>query len=128
MPDIARAVRERAGENRRLTCREAFHLATDLGEEPRFVREAADRCDVRISECQLGLFGRRKAPNQESELPAPESHPEPLMLAMASLTTDRMTCAEAWNLAAHSGSDRLTTGGALERAGIHIADCQLGCF
>ncbi len=39
-----------------ITCKEARHLAQELGVDPREVGEACDDAEVKISSCELGCF------------------------------------------------------------------------
>lgn len=43
-----------------LTCGQAHQLAADLQVEPILVGKAAQRMRIKISDCQLGCFGRYK--------------------------------------------------------------------
>jgi len=46
--------------NGRLPCPAAFLIAKDLNLELKEVGEAVDKLDIRVSDCQLGLFGKPK--------------------------------------------------------------------
>jgi hypothetical protein len=53
---INQAMLERL-ENGNLPCNQAFAIARILAEDPLSVGLAANAADIRISRCQLGLFG-----------------------------------------------------------------------
>ena len=44
--------------NDRLPCPAAFVIARDLNLELKEVGEAVDKLGIRVSDCQLGLFGK----------------------------------------------------------------------
>jgi hypothetical protein len=92
------------------------------------VGRAADREGIRVSECQLGLFGyeafgekrwvRRLAAiprSLESEI-------------LAACVEDRLACAAAWRVADGRGVPRLVVGSVAEALDVRISACQLGCF
>lgn len=56
---IAEAVRAES-EGGAITCKEALALAERLGVEPPLVGQSADEEHIKIVECQLGCFGRRR--------------------------------------------------------------------
>ncbi|NLP18289.1 MAG: hypothetical protein GX376_04235 [Firmicutes bacterium] len=55
MERIEEEVQKTAVEGR-LSCGQAFALAEKLGVKPRTIGEAADKLQIRIVACQLGLF------------------------------------------------------------------------
>ena len=44
--------------NDRLPCPAAFQIAKDLNLDLKEVGEAVDKLGIRVSDCQLGLFGK----------------------------------------------------------------------
>ena len=51
---------ERRARDGRLPCAVALELAAELGVAPLAVGQAANRLGVKITDCQLGCFGRAK--------------------------------------------------------------------
>jgi hypothetical protein len=112
-----------------LPCGRAFRVAEELGLEPMRVGEEANRLDIRISLCQLGLFGHPTDNPKGRIVELLTEVPGPLEEGLrAAAPGDRLRCAEAWALADGSGVSRLTVANAAEALGIHIVSCQLGCF
>jgi hypothetical protein len=107
---------------------DAFAIAEALGVAPSEVREAADRTDVRIVHCQLGLFGY--GPFGDKQFVASLSQvPERLTTALRDAEVDgTLSCAAAWEIAQCEGLPRPVVGSAAEALGMRIAPCQLGCF
>jgi len=114
-----------------LPCPRAFLIARRLGVTPAQVGAAADAAGVRISRCQLGLFGYGgKAEGKGKIVQAMNPVPEILAsrLNAASDGQGRIACAAIWEVARQSRVSRLTAANAAQGLGLHIVDCQLGCF
>ena len=126
---LARAVRQALVEGQ-LPCAEAFRIAKELRVPPAEVGQAADELGVRVSRCQLGLFGYGpKAEGRHRIVQALPDVPPPLSEEMrARLQEGRLPCAVAWGLARRLGLTKLEVSGAAEGLGIRISRCQLGCF
>jgi hypothetical protein len=109
-----------------ISCARAHQLATGLKVSPLTVGEALDRLGIKIRQCQLGLFGHEP----ESRIVPEGVHVPPrLKEAITSRQRDsRLSCLEAWNLAAEFGLSRLDICGACEKLSIRISRCQLGAF
>jgi hypothetical protein len=112
----------------RLPCALAFRAAADIGVAPVEVREAADAADIRVSRCQLGLFGFEEFGEKRLDHCATEV-PDDLRDALSSAaTSDAVSCAVAWRLADSLGVPRVLVGSAANAMGIRVVQCQLGCF
>ena len=112
----------------RLPCARAFDIASDLGVAPERVREATDELDVRISRCQLGIFGFEDLGEKRLVHALPKT-PESLGGRIREALIDaRLPCAAAWRIADEEGLPRFLVGCACETLGIRVAPCQLGCF
>jgi hypothetical protein len=125
------ALRDRLREsaaNGDLPCALAHRLAESCAVLPQAVGESADTMGIRITHCQLGLFGydafgekrwtrRLKAIPTELE--------RDLCLACVG---GRLSCATAWRWADECGLPRLLLGSIAETLDVRICDCQLGCF
>lgn len=131
---IAAAVQQAVGEDApgmaQLPCAAAFKIAQQLGAEPIEVGQAADRNNVRLGRCQLGLFGYGPKSEGKHRIVKPMAQvPNDLRQAIQeSLTDGRLTCAAAWSLAERFGRPRLDISSAAEGMGIRISHCQLGAF
>jgi hypothetical protein len=114
-----------------LPCATAFTVAESLQVKPAEVGQAADRLDVRLSQCQLGLFGYgRKAEGKHRRVRAVQDiTPEMAAAIRASLGEDgKLSCAAAWRIAAEFEVARQAVADAAEGLGLRIARCQLGAF
>jgi hypothetical protein len=122
---IVVAVRERAREGM-LRCVEAFRVAEELGVTPMAVGEAADALSVRLTCCQLGLFGygERKSIVEPAEAVTPGVE----WAIRDGLILGRLPCAVAWAIATRFGMPKLQVANAAEKLGVRVGQCQLGAF
>jgi len=129
-PALAEAFRARLKDGK-LDCAEAFDLAKEKGIAPLAVGEAADSLGIRLSHCQLGLFGfPGHAKAWESPGWKEADIPQGLEAAVRSaLDPDgRFSCAAAWIVAERFGVGRARVGFLASRLNIKIKRCQLGAF
>jgi len=130
MESIAQAIRQVLVEEK-LPCASAFVIAERLGVQPLQVGEEADVLRVRLSRCQLGLFGygakaegkhRRVAPMQEISRDLEQA-------INAALGQDgNLSCSAAWHIADDLGVPKQSVADAAEGLGVRISRCQLGAF
>jgi len=113
-----------------LPCAAAHELAQQFGLDPLKVGRAADEANVRISRCQLGLFGYGpKSEGKHKIVHAMDDVPERLAARLrAAAGEDGITCADIWQIAAELGYLRLEASSAVEAMGLRVSRCQLGCF
>jgi len=112
----------------RLPCAFAFRLADKHGWTAAEIGAEATRLDVRISRCQLGLFGydrfRQKGFVQQlAEVPGDVT----VSLRAAAVDTE-IACAALWRIAEEHGLPRIAIACATETLGLRVSPCQLGCF
>lgn len=125
-PAIAAGV-QRLARNGKITCAQAHQLAADLDVSPFEVGKTLDLLEIRIAQCQLGLFAKR-------ENPAAQIHATPLPPAVMT-SLERITepgkpvsCRKAWDFAAQQNVSRASVGAACNALQIKIVACQLGTF
>jgi len=114
-----------------LPCPFALAIAHELGLPPLEVGRTADAQKVRISRCQLGLFGYGpKAEGKSKIVQAMLQVPDDLAarLRAALNPAGQLTCAAAFAVAQEAQRPRQEIANAAQALDIHIAACQLGCF
>lgn len=130
MESIATAI-HKAVVDGQLPCARAFAIARRLRVEPIQVGEEADALDIRLSRCQLGLFGYgSKAEGKHRRVKAMEDVPPALAQAIRAAVepNGKITCVAAWRIAGELHVSRQTVSNAAEGLGVRIAPCQLGAF
>jgi len=109
----------------RLSCREAHKIAADSEFTPEDVGRAADLMEIRLTGCQLGLFGHGK---QEKIKAAASLDAKLEKVLQESLTNGTLPCLTAWQIAADFNLQKTDITAACEAGKIKITPCQLGAF
>lgn len=124
-PRIAAAV-EKSARDGKLSCAAAFAITADLRTAPADVGLAVDLMEIRISSCQLGLFGygtgNRVITAVDTVTPQLKDSIE------KGLVNGRLPCATSWQIADAAGISRMDVAAACEAMKIKISSCQLGSF
>jgi hypothetical protein len=113
-----------------LRCATAFGIASELGVPPMEVGLTADEMDVRLSHCQLGLFGYGSKAEGTHRIVKPAEHVSAKMEAAirGGIEGRGITCRRLWEIAAEQGCPKMDVSGACDTLGIKISICQLGAF
>ncbi|MFC1516635.1 hypothetical protein ACFL7E_07755 [Thermodesulfobacteriota bacterium] len=124
-PNVVAAVKEKAPDGE-IACTDAFAVSGQLNVPPSEVGFAADALEIRITKCQLGLFGYhpKKKMIQAAERVAKELE-DTLRNA---LVNDRLSCITAWEIAQRLDVGKMEISAACEALNIKIGACQLGAF
>jgi hypothetical protein len=124
-PVIATAITAKA-EGGSITCAAAFSLLDTLEVSPTAIGRTADLLEVRITRCQLGLFGYK--PEKKIVKPADEVAEELRQQLDRAAVEGSITCASGWEIAQALGIAKMAVAAACERLGLRIIQCQLGAF
>ena len=113
-------------EEGKLACADAEAISTELGTTMAEVGRTLDLLEIRISRCQLGLFGYE----QKGKIIRPEEKftPELEKAIRGRLSGGGLPCADAWKIAAEANVPRLKISSACEALKIRVKPCQLGAF
>jgi hypothetical protein len=124
-PAIAAAL-EAVASDSRLSCTAAHEVAEKLSVAPAEVGKTADLLELRVVECQMGLFGY--APEKRTVKPAQEI-PSELRESIEKATVNgRITCAACWKIARDLSVKKMTVSCACEAMGLKVKNCQIGAF
>jgi hypothetical protein len=117
-------------EDGKLPCNQAHAIAQIVDVEPLTVGFAANEAEIRISRCQLGLFGYGpKAEGKHKIVQAMDDVPERLAARLrAAADGGNITCTDVWRAADGLGFKRIEASSAVEAMGLKVSRCQLGCF
>jgi hypothetical protein len=124
--DLAQALRNEQEEDGGVSCESAHRLARQQHKAPRESGRALDLMDLRITRCQLGLFGY--TPRKRIVRPAAVVDPTLAGEIQAALENGRLCCKSAWEIAERLQVKRLAVAEACEALKIKVSDCQLGAF
>lgn len=117
--------------NGQLPCAVAFKVAEDQGTRPDEVGDLATELGIRVSHCQLGLFGYGpKAEGLHKILKPAESVSDDLERALRKHVCGdgKITCASVWAVAEALSIAKMEAAAAVEAMGLHLTNCQLNCF
>ena len=109
-----------------LTCANAHRAAGDLGVSPLEIGIQADLMELRITRCQMGLFGHGKGSKKID--PAIEVGEELWDRLDKAGKDGRISCALCWEIAGEFKMKRLDVGSSCEKLGLRVKPCQLGAF
>ena len=109
-----------------ITCRQAHDIAKRLNLTPAEVGMGLDLMELRIARCQLGLFGY--TPDKKGFVQPVDVPPQLEREITGRLPVGRLSCLEAWEMAARVKCARMTVGAACDAMEMKIGPCQLGAF
>ncbi len=124
-PEIAEAVKGRASGGS-IACAAAFKVVSGLNVEPSEVGFTIDSLEIKITHCQMGIFGY---PEGKRPIKPPESVPDELKKAIeGSLLGGKLPCRRAWDVAGEFRIGKMDVSSACEALKIKVSKCQLGAF
>ena len=125
-PTLAKRVREKTTVGH-LACASAFAIVEEAGASPIEIGRAADLLEIKISKCQLGLFGHVKEKRSIVE-PAGKVSGELEQALREGVVKGRLSCRKAWDIAGRFGISKMEVTSACESLNIRLGLCQLGTF
>lgn len=121
---IVDALKTAAIENK-LPCAKIFEICNEFSVFPDIAGLTMDNYKMKITFCQLGLFGYPEG----KKIPVCETVSKELKEEILSyLEDDKLPCAAAWNIALEMKIKKIDVAAASEKLGIKIGKCQLGAF
>jgi hypothetical protein len=122
---IAAAVEKRAVQGE-IGCAKAFTVVSELQVSPSQVGLTLDLMEIRISRCQLGLFGYGA---DKRIVRAANAVSDELEKAIRdALVSGHLPCVAAWAIAERFGIPKMDVSSACEALKIRMKPCQLGAF
>jgi hypothetical protein len=111
-------------------CIAAHTAGWETGTSPARVGELINEAGLRISHCQLGLFGYGLKAEGKSKLIRPMSGIDPDVRSRIEATAREgvISCLACWKIASELEIERLAVGNAADALGFKVAPCQLGAF
>ena len=125
---IATAIREKSSGGK-LVCAMGEKISKELKVGIAKVGITADLLEMKIKECQLGLFGWSGKPNHGKDIQAADSVSVEIKSALVKAAMNGIvTCAALWTIADRLGVERKVVSAVCETLGLKIRSCQLGTF
>ncbi|MDY6862325.1 MAG: hypothetical protein SV062_04960 [Thermodesulfobacteriota bacterium] len=113
-------------EDGKLTCSKAFKIVKKLKVSPGEVGRNADLLEIRLCQCQLGLYGYY--PQKKIVKPAKEVLEEITEAIEKEISNGKLSCKSVWNIAEKLDIPKMKVSSACEKLGVKIGPCQLGAF
>jgi len=124
--DLKNAIRDVLVDGK-LPCARAFAVAKEMGVNPLEVGRVATEEGIKISRCQLGLFGYPEGARPVEKMK--DKVTDELRKELRSRLVDgQLSCKAAWQIAAELKAAKMLISATAEDLNIRIRDCQLGCF
>jgi hypothetical protein len=125
---IAEAIREKSSGGK-LVCAMGEKISKELKVGISEVGITADLLEMKIKECQLGLFGWGEKHSHGKDIQAADSVSVEIKSALEKAAVNGMvTCAALWTIADQLGLKRKVVSAACETLRLKIRSCQLGTF
>ena len=122
---IAELIRKKAAGDV-ITCAAAESIAEATGKSMEEVGVNLDLLEMRISACQMGLFGF--TPEKRVVRAARIIDPDLRKAIEEKLQNGKLSCADSWEIADQRRISRMTVSETCEALQIKIKPCQLGAF
>lgn len=113
-------------KNNSISCKKAEEIAGELGFRMDETGVAIDVLNIKITKCQLGLFGYGES--QKIVQPAKDISPELKESITSAVEDGHLSCPAIWEIAEKLKMSRMKVAAACETLGIKIKPCQLGAF
>jgi hypothetical protein len=110
----------------KIACAAAHGIAVKLNISPIEVGVNMDLLEMRLSKCQLGLFGYEK--QKKIVKPADNIDHELEKLLEQLISDGRISCKACWDAADKIGCSKLDVSDACEALKVKISQCQFGAF
>ncbi len=124
-PAVEKAVKARS-ESGTIPCAVAFAVSDEIQVPAEEIGFTIDRLEIRITKCQLGLFGN--TPIGKIVRAEQNVSPELERAIRESLVEGRLGCKAAWEIAKKFNLPKIRISGACEALKIKISNCQLNAF
>ncbi len=123
--DLLKAIEDMSIDNK-ISCYSAHAVAAQHNSTPGEVGRAIDYLEMKICQCQLGLFGY--TPEKKIARANDSLSPELTDAVLSKSREKKLGCAAAWAIAQEIGCTKIDVGDACETLAIKITVCQIGAF
>lgn len=107
-------------EDGKLSCLKAFKVARLIGMKPKDMDEITKSMNIKITNCELGVFGKLKFLDIDDNVYD--------KLSRNFVQDKKVNCDVAWYTARDKGVSLKKVGSTINNSDIKVTHCQLGCF
>jgi hypothetical protein len=106
-------------ENGSLSCVKAFKVAKLIGMEPKNIAQIARDMDIKITNCELGVFGKLEFNDMNEDI---------YDILKKRSHDSKIECEIAWKIAQEKGQSINQIGSTIKNSNLKVSKCQIGCF
>ncbi len=118
MNDPTQIFKKYLNDNGKIDCLDAFRLARELGIVPGEIAALTKRHNIKIDNCELGVFGSNDFGERRDDIYE--------RLSSKANTEKQIECSAAWEVAQEFSLKKV--GSTTKNSDIEVIYCQLGCF
>lgn len=118
MANIAHILKQYLNDNGKINCLDAFKLAKELNIASSEIAELTKKYDIKIDNCELGVFGNHKFGDKRDDIYE--------KLSLKTNDKKQVECKVAWEIAKEFSLNKV--GSTTKKSDIEVVYCQLGCF
>jgi hypothetical protein len=105
-------------KDEKLTCVNAMNIAKSLNLKTIQMSDACKNIDVKITNCELGVFGKLNFDTYDENI-----YKE---ISLKLKDNKDVSCAKLWNISKNTSLEEV--GSTVKNSDIEVITCQLGCF
>ena len=118
MTNIEQILKQYLNKDGKINCLDAFKLARELKIEPSEIGELTKKHNIKIDNCELGVFGNKDFVDARDDIYE--------KLSSKADSEKRVECSVAWEVAKEFSLNKV--GSTTKKSDIEVIYCQLGCF
>ena len=118
MPDVAEILKQYLNKNGKIDCLDGFKLAKKLNIDPSEIGEITKKYNIRIDNCELGVFGDNEFGDMRDDIYE--------KLSYKADDDKEIECKVAWEVAKEFSLKKV--GSTTKKSDLKVVYCQLGCF
>jgi len=105
--------------NGALSCIKAFKVAKLIGMKPKNIAQIAREMNIKITNCELGVFGDLKFTEMNDEI---------YNMLKTRNQNPKIECKVAWKIAQERNQSINKIGSTIKKSDFKVTKCQIGCF
>ena len=118
MTNIEQILKQYLNKDGKINCLDAFKLARELKIEPSEIAELTKKHNIKIDNCELGVFGNKGFGEAREDIYK--------KLSSKADSEKKVECIAAWEVAKEFSLNKV--GSTTKKSDIEVIYCQLGCF
>lgn len=118
MTNTEQILKQYLNDDGKINCLDSFKLARELKIEPNEIAKITKKYNIKIDNCELGVFGHHKFGEKRDDIYE--------KLSSKADNEKKIECSVAWEVAKEFSLNKV--GSTTKKSDIEVIYCQLGCF